>query len=90
MMNKPFNLAPGASPASPVGLAPTSRTAFARVPGEAFDSDQVTQPCDCGCDYHGSECAYGYPPSTKSRDEIDADHRVALDRIARVMLGVRS
>lgn len=35
---------------------------IARVAGEAFDADQISTPCDCGCEYHGGECVYDLGP----------------------------
>jgi hypothetical protein len=75
---------------SPVAGSTACFTRIARVPGEAFDADQIGWSCDeCGRDEYGCDCEIeaDYPPTTKSREQIEADHRVALAKIAAVFLG---
>jgi hypothetical protein len=74
------------APAAPATLS----VRVLRVPGEAFDADQITPNCsECGLNEYACECddPWGYGP-VKSREEIEANYRAALDRIARVFLGV--
>lgn len=65
---------------------------IARVSGEAFDADQITPNCEeCGKNEYACLCddPWGYGPEPKkSREQIETDYCAALDRIARVFLGV--
>jgi hypothetical protein len=59
---------------------------FIRTPGEAFDGDQVTLPCvECGLSEYSCECEIeaDYPPSTKSREQIEADAKAAAEQFAK-------
>ncbi len=61
---------------------------FIRTTGERYDGDWFSGPsCDCGCDYHGHECAYDTAPSTawqaKTRDQKDAALADVHARIAK-------
>jgi hypothetical protein len=58
----------------------------ARVPFEAFDADQIGWACDeCGLDEYRCMCEIeaDYPPTTKSREQIEADAKAAAEQFAK-------
>lgn len=86
------------NPASPLGRAGAAKSTIvaapatfsrsvARVAGEAFDADQITPNCECcGLNEYACVCDPFYDPEPrKSREEIEADGKVAAARFAEAM-----